>query len=222
MTSYQKTAWAILGAFGCSTGVAAVWVGWEAILVLCAVNALAWVTLRPWERVEFAKTAQRQTLASVELFHNLIDEGYILEANRMFFHPRGLALCVVYNDKMVPIRLDMYDHRHDPEGLIFGDWSPELLEKIAKQELLRNTLMPGRIKAIGHWIEPRPHTSIAPPPPSRQDCAYCGEEISGEPEFTIHRDGFCEGPEVPLCVNCGGSESPDCEEIWDVISEANP
>lgn len=44
-------------------------------------------------------------------------------------------------------------------------------------------------------------------------CAYCGKHPT-EGNCAIHRDGFGEGPEVPLCDACGGEGSPTCEEIW--------
>jgi hypothetical protein len=49
-------------------------------------------------------------------------------------------------------------------------------------------------------------------------CVYCGRP---EPQgnFTIHRDGFGEGPEVPLCDECGKYETPTCAEIWKRIKE---
>lgn len=48
-------------------------------------------------------------------------------------------------------------------------------------------------------------------------CAACGCEDEGN--YSIHRDGFCEGPEVPLCDECGGDVIPTCQEIWDMIAE---
>ena len=50
-------------------------------------------------------------------------------------------------------------------------------------------------------------------------CSFCGVDIKGEVEFSIHRDGFGEGPEVPLCVECGSHPTPTCEEIWSKISQ---
>ena len=54
-------------------------------------------------------------------------------------------------------------------------------------------------------------------------CAYCGKQAEGE--FSIHRDDFDEGPEVPLCNACGGpcpltlgATSPTLEQIWWRIS----
>jgi hypothetical protein len=48
-------------------------------------------------------------------------------------------------------------------------------------------------------------------------CSFCGKPSEGY--FSIHRDGFSEGPEVPLCIECGKGERPTCEEIWQHISE---
>jgi hypothetical protein len=54
-------------------------------------------------------------------------------------------------------------------------------------------------------------------------CAACGDTASvgpdGEPLYTIHRDGFGEGPDVPLCAECGADELPDCPTIWAMIAE---
>lgn len=43
-------------------------------------------------------------------------------------------------------------------------------------------------------------------------CAYCGGHAEGF--FSIHRDSYCEGPEVPLCIACGSKPEPTCEQIW--------
>lgn len=49
-------------------------------------------------------------------------------------------------------------------------------------------------------------------------CAYCDASIVGRVEFSIHRDGFDDGPEVPLCKECGGGVYPTCEDIWEKIA----
>lgn len=48
-------------------------------------------------------------------------------------------------------------------------------------------------------------------------CAYCGERSQGR--YSIHRDGFSEGPEVALCDEHGGNELPTCSDIWARIAE---
>lgn len=52
--------------------------------------------------------------------------------------------------------------------------------------------------------------------PADQTCAFCGEPAEGN--YSIHRDGFGVGPEVPLCDACGSEPEPTCGEIWDAIS----
>lgn len=47
-------------------------------------------------------------------------------------------------------------------------------------------------------------------------CAFCGGAVSSD--YGIHRDGLGEGPELPLCTDCGSHEKPTCEEIWARIS----
>jgi hypothetical protein len=49
-------------------------------------------------------------------------------------------------------------------------------------------------------------------------CAFCGQPAEGN--FSIHRDGFSEGPEVALCDKCGGYPEPSLPEIWDRISQS--
>lgn len=51
-------------------------------------------------------------------------------------------------------------------------------------------------------------------------CAFCGQPAEGN--FSIHRDGFAEGPEVELCNKCGGGQRPTCVEIWEAISPLRP
>ena len=47
-------------------------------------------------------------------------------------------------------------------------------------------------------------------------CAYCRKLAQGN--FSIHRDDFGVGPEVPLCDECGKDPTPTCEQIWKRIS----
>jgi len=47
-------------------------------------------------------------------------------------------------------------------------------------------------------------------------CAACGEDVVAATPFSIHRDGFRDGPEVALCRDCGvGATS--CESLWHSI-----
>lgn len=51
-----------------------------------------------------------------------LEEGYLQEANRRFFHPLGLALEVIIDDDTGEYKLGgVWDYRDDPEGMLFGD-----------------------------------------------------------------------------------------------------
>ncbi len=47
--------------------------------------------------------------------------GLVQEINRLFLHPRGLALEVVIDDDGTEKLGGVWDSRDDPEGIIFGD-----------------------------------------------------------------------------------------------------
>lgn len=64
---------------------------------------------------------------------------------------------------------------------------------------------------------PQGLASDATTKPLQLVCAACARPAQGE--FAIHRDGFGEGPEVPLCNDCGGPGSPTCEELWERIAK---
>lgn len=53
--------------------------------------------------------------------------------------------------------------------------------------------------------------------PGSTPCVACGTPCVGA--FSIHRDGFGVGPEVPLCRGCGAHELPTCETLWKWIAE---
>lgn len=84
----------------------------------------------------------------------LLDEGYVLEANRRFFHPLGLALAVDVDENKVMV----IDSRDDPEGFYFlavdqadADQSMEKMDRIAALEDERRV---ARLKKLGFWVQP--------------------------------------------------------------------
>lgn len=55
------------------------------------------------------------------------ERGYLFEANRMFFHPLGLALEVIVNEETGEEELGgIWDFRDDPEGILFR---PEVFDE---------------------------------------------------------------------------------------------
>jgi len=85
--------------------------------------------------------------------------GFLQEVNRLFFHPRGLALSVETNDDDpdAPETLaGIWDYRDDPEGIIFAEWKdsfPDAEAKAAAVEAEYNAHYEARIKLFGHPIQ---------------------------------------------------------------------
>ena len=53
------------------------------------------------------------------------ERGYLQEANRLFFHPLGLALEVIVDDEDGSVKLGgVWDSRDDPEGIVFDEFDP--------------------------------------------------------------------------------------------------
>jgi hypothetical protein len=48
-------------------------------------------------------------------------------------------------------------------------------------------------------------------------CAACGAAWEGK--YHMHRDGFNEGPMVPICNACAAPppDGPTVDELWDMI-----
>ena len=65
------------------------------------------------------------------------ERGYLQEANRLFFHPIGLALVASSNDKLdIPMELcGIQDCRDDPEGMVFGDYDREKSMHVWKEKM---------------------------------------------------------------------------------------
>lgn len=60
--------------------------------------------------------------------------GFLQEANRLFFHPRGLALEIVGEEDGTERLGGIWDYRDDPEGIVFTE-SPdaEKAERVAEE-----------------------------------------------------------------------------------------
>ncbi len=65
---------------------------------------------------------QEINLINLDEFQQL---GFLQEANRLFFHPCGLALTLIVDDVSNTSRLAVIDARSDPEGYAFENPSKE-------------------------------------------------------------------------------------------------
>jgi hypothetical protein len=82
----------------------------------------------------------------------LRDDGYLQEVNRLFFHPLGLALALLYDDAFdtaAPMtdqaRLRVVDYRDYPKGVVFvyGD----LTQKAKRIETISQSRRDCRVNA---------------------------------------------------------------------------
>ncbi len=87
-----------------------------------------------------------------------VDEGYMLEANRQFFHPLGLQLVAQLCDDG-GLRLRVMDHRAAPAGLTYRPEDPEWMEvrrwKVENVGRAWEERARARVKRYGFIIQPR-------------------------------------------------------------------
>jgi hypothetical protein len=79
-------------------------------------------------------------------------EGFLQEANRMFFHPLGLALSVSIDDDGVETLDAVWDYRDDPMGIIFhpGAISKKRIDHVNS---LRERKIEARAAILGGMIQ---------------------------------------------------------------------
>lgn len=53
------------------------------------------------------------------------EEGFLQEVNRLFFHPRGLALECDPSKAADEYAMRVWDYRDDPEGIVFAGEPPD-------------------------------------------------------------------------------------------------
>jgi len=94
------------------------------------------------------------TLTVIDL-DELRDGGYLLEANRRFFPPLGLALFIMYNtDTGEPLELGVFDWRHDAEGCVFDQFTPQEKGKAAEIEREWQEHAAVRQEKLGFVVQP--------------------------------------------------------------------
>lgn len=78
-----------------------------------------------------------------------VEEGFLQEVNRQFFHPLGLALSFIATDDGDIQFHGILDYRYDPEGMIFNNPSKEKAATIEKYKKTEE-----RLKRFGWVIQP--------------------------------------------------------------------
>lgn len=85
----------------------------------------------------------------------LLDIGYVQEVNRVFFHPLGLALCLMIEEDGTARIAGVLDYRSDPEGMEFAPGVLDL-DKVRRIQVEQEARKPAREAALGFWIQPAP------------------------------------------------------------------
>ena len=77
--------------------------------------------------------------------------GFLQEANRIFFHPLGLALEVVVEEDGTERLGGVWDYRDDPEGMIFDSCDAS---RAAAVDAERERHRTARTALLGSIIQP--------------------------------------------------------------------
>lgn len=107
-----------------------------------------------------------------------VDDGFLQEANRQFFHPLGLALTVMREDDgTVSSIIGVQDARDDEEGFLFNRWEGEgdghtladaerkrrIVEDVYADHLAERELLLGQaIQRVGQDAPPSPPVEEKP------------------------------------------------------------
>lgn len=78
--------------------------------------------------------------------------GFLQEANRLFFHPLGLALEIVTHEDGTVSFGGVWDYREDAEGIAFNDAPDE--KKAHYVEVERRRHEAARIALFGQSVQP--------------------------------------------------------------------
>jgi hypothetical protein len=81
-------------------------------------------------------------------------EGFLLEVNRQFFHPLGLAIFLRYDNNGNAIGMGIYDWRNDPEGTIYSAFTDGDKEKTERVKKLWDEKAKVRQERFGFIVQP--------------------------------------------------------------------
>lgn len=86
------------------------------------------------------------------------EQGFLLELNRRFLHPLGVALAIVKYADTPWHRCHILDHRDDPEGIRFAELD-ERDQRLSDQvATLERNRAPERRRRLGYWVQPIPRS----------------------------------------------------------------
>jgi hypothetical protein len=111
--------------------------------VVATVNEMWGSDARPADLIPFIDLGEFQAA------------GYLMELNRQFLHPLGLAMSVERQDDGTVTFAGIWDYRSDPEGMLFADLSDDdARTKAASVEAERQSHILARVALVGSVIQP--------------------------------------------------------------------
>lgn len=145
-----------------------------------------------------------------------VEQGYLLEVNRKFFHPLGLALAVEIDDNNEYALEGIQDFRSDPEGIVFDDVIMQDKDRIAladKIEEQRRIKEIHRLNSLGFSIQP--FKKLVDPVEEKQliNCPICKSEVEKYGDACWNCGVVVKEKEKSDCLGksiCGGCD-PRCE-----------
>ena len=99
--------------------------------------------------------SEEQSIKTVP-WEEIVSGGYLLEANRRFFHPLGLALYCSMDEEGKIVRAGVFDARDDKEGFHFENISPDDAARAREVQALLETKRAARVGRFGSVIQPLP------------------------------------------------------------------
>lgn len=83
------------------------------------------------------------------------EQGFLMEINRQFLHPLGLAMAVAVNDTgRVTHIAGILDFRSDPEGIRFGPLTIEQVTRSERFQRMQKRMHDRRKKVLGYVVQP--------------------------------------------------------------------
>jgi hypothetical protein len=80
--------------------------------------------------------------------------GFLQEANRLFFHPRGLALEMNFDDETDEVTISgIWDYRDDEEGIMFSGWGDDAVQRRDNIEEERRSHIMARMRMLNNGSE---------------------------------------------------------------------
>ena len=105
-------------------------------------------------------TTATQSKTEMMPVDDFVNMGLLQEVNRIFFHPRGLAMAIGVTEEGEHVIMGVRDHRDSGVGVIFNPTSPVDIDKYKSAEELLINRQNARQEKFGWTVEPLPKSLV--------------------------------------------------------------